>query len=74
MVEIKLDHAGLVGRIRNLVEMAGGASRFAESRGLSPSQVSEALSSRSIGPRILKAVGVERRVTVTYIVKGSNEL
>ena len=64
-----MEHAEVLRRLRREVELTGSVRRVAVLFGVSPQYVSAVLNDqRAIGPKLLKALKLRRRVvkTVTY--------
>lgn len=63
-----MDAASVLDRLRERVEAAGSARAFALRAGVSPVFVLDCLHERRRpGPRLLKALGIQKRVSVAYV-------
>jgi DNA-binding transcriptional regulator YdaS (Cro superfamily) len=62
------DLIDLYASARKAIERAGGQSEWARRIGVTPQQLSDFLSARRAPiPKILAALGYQRRVSVTYV-------
>lgn len=66
-----MDISQVMVRLRKAIEKAGSIRKFSIAAGVDPSTVCNTLRARqSISPKVLDALGIERRVTYHTIGKG----